>query len=155
MMRSKLTALFFISILFVTGSQSGVASAQTSKELIQQSCQAAFEAEGGFLRGRIYRANGEAASVTMSQAVVRIAQALALQGMWRDVRADREIGTITAGVGAVGNDQLELPLNIVVQDTANNAVSMRAVFTARAGLIVQAERLREMMCGALAAAGGP
>lgn len=130
------------------------AQAQTATEQVMQACVADFAFEGTFWRGRTFRAHGDVAGVTTPVAVQRIAQKLALQSVWRDVRADRDIGTVSATMGAQGNDAAVVPLNIVVQDKEGGGVTVQAVFMARGGLMVQLEPVRNLMCEAVASAAG-
>lgn len=127
------------------------AAAQTGGQQIEQACVSSFVTEGSFLSGRNFRAAAVADGVSTADAVQRVAQALALQGRWRNIDGNRELGTVSALLGVGGNDQAVTSLNIVIQDAPQGA-RMNAVFSARGGLMVRLEPLRDMICGALAGA---
>jgi hypothetical protein len=151
-MRSILVAAAFAGCLGVCAT--GTASAQSAGDQIKQTCTSGFTVEGGFFRGRTFHGAAEVQGVTTAQAVQRIAQALALQNQWHDIRADRDIGTVSAAMGVTFNDAAQVPLNIVVQEKDGGGLALQAGFFARGGLMVELGPLKELMCGALAAAAG-
>jgi len=148
-MRIHLLCLALLTLL----SSPTTAAAEAGEVPIEEQCQAGFDTQGNFLHGGTLRGRAVALGVNSEQAVQRIAQALALQGQWRNVDADRELGIIGATMSALGDHDAITPLNIVVRDSPEGAL-LTATFSAAPGSVVAVGRVRGLICDALAAAAG-
>lgn len=87
-----------------------------------------FSREGSFSKGKLLKSWQ---TFTLEKSVIfkRIAQSVAVNG-WFDIRANEELGVITAlNSETIGGQGARLPLNIVVESGEDGKVRVEAVFT--------------------------
>jgi len=147
-------AALALSVCTVAGPE--FAAAQPARAATTQAmsaaCSANLTTEGSFMRGRRWKTQATAAGVTVQAAVVNIARALATDGHWKDIRADRDIGTVTAVQDIPGGSK-QMPLSMILKPEGS-AVSVEAILTTPPMIASSAEGVKKAICEIVEAADG-
>jgi hypothetical protein len=115
-------------------------------------CVKNFTEEGSFFKGKTYRTWQEYGDLSYDGVFRSVAQAVAANN-WGDVKADKDLGIISAGQAVTMGEGSVAPLSIVVKEKAGGVIRVEAAFGTAGGQKASTKTVRKELCKLVEAPG--
>jgi hypothetical protein len=143
--------LLVVFLLLGAGSAVHAAPATSQAEDEARQCVRNFTEEGSFFKGKTYRTWHEYSGLPYDGVFRSVAQAVATDN-WGDVKADKDLGIISAGQAVTMGGGSVAPLSVVVKEKAEGVIRVEATFGTAGGQKASTKAVRKGLCELVAAA---
>ena len=118
----------------------------------ERACLENFTEEGSFFKGKTYKTWQTYEGLEFERIFRRIAQKVA-EDNWGDVKADKDLGIITAEQTVTMGKGTVAPLNVIVKEVAGGLIRVEANFGTAGGQRASRKTVRDGLCELVEAAG--